>query len=127
MPAGVGVDLRAVEPQSTQLQHAHLTRQKQHLNEQPFDLLEEPLPERRDGVVVGMIVGRDETKRYRVISRPLKLAARKYPRRIAINQNAQQHPRVVGRRTRAAIASAHRAKVHPVDHLNHEPRQMLLR
>src|SRR6266481_556514 len=57
--AGVSVDLRAVDPQSAQLQHAHLTRQKQHLNEQPFDLLEESLPERRDGVVVGMIVSRD--------------------------------------------------------------------
>jgi hypothetical protein len=34
------VDLRAVEPQSAQLQHSHLTRQKQHLNEQPFDLLD---------------------------------------------------------------------------------------
>jgi hypothetical protein len=125
--AGVSVDLRAVDPQSAQLQHAHLTRQKQHLNEQPFDLLEESLPERRDGVVVGMIVSRDKTKRHRVISRPLQLPARKYPRRIAINQNAQQHPRMVGRRTRAAIASAHRAKVHPVNHLHHKPRQMLLR
>src|SRR5712672_855163 len=93
--AGVSVDLRAVDPQSAQLQHAHLTRQKQHLNEQPFDLLEESLPERRDGVVVGMIVSRDKTKRHRVISRPLQLPARKYPRRIAINQNAQQHPRMV--------------------------------
>ena len=127
VPAGVGVDLGAVEPQSAQLQHAHLARQKQHLNEQPFDLLEESPPERRDGVVVGMIVGCDETKRHRVISRTLQLAARKYPRRVAINQNAQQHPRVVGRRTRAAINSAHRAKVHPVDHLHHKPRQMLLR
>src|SRR5882672_10768908 len=60
--AGVSVDLRAVDPQSAQLQHAHLTRQKQHLNQQPFDLLEESLPERRDGVVVGMIVSRDKTE-----------------------------------------------------------------
>src|ERR1019366_1025180 len=81
-------------------------------NEQPFDLLKESPPERRDGVVVGMIVGCDETKRHRVISRTLQLAARKNPRRVAINQNAQQHPRVVGRRTRAAITAAHRAKVH---------------
>ena len=97
MPAGIGVDLRAIEPQSAQLRQAHLTRQKQHLNEQPFDLFEEPPPERRDGVVIGMIVGRDKTKRHRVVSRPLQLAARKYPRRVAINQNAQQHPRVVRR------------------------------
>src|SRR5665648_88464 len=91
--AGVSVDLRAVDPQSAQLQHAHLTRQKQHLNEQPFDLLEESLPECRDGVVVGMIVSRNKTKRHRVISRPLQLAARKYPRRIAINPVSYTHLR----------------------------------
>jgi len=54
--AGVSVDLRAVDPQSASFSMPHLTRQKQHLNEQPFDLLEESLPERRDGVVVGMML-----------------------------------------------------------------------
>jgi hypothetical protein len=63
VPAGVGVDLRAVEPQSAQLQHSHLTRQGCSFR---F------WPERRDAVVVGMIVSRDETKRHRVIGRPLQ-------------------------------------------------------
>src|SRR5260221_12392127 len=90
--AGVSVDLRAVDPQSAQRQHARLMRQKQHLNEQPFDLLEESLPERRDGVVAGMIVSRDKTKRHRVISRPPQLPAPKYPRAARITHKAKLHP-----------------------------------
>ena len=127
VPAGIGVDLRAVQPDRAHLQHAHLARQSQHLHEQPLDLLEKPPPERRDRVVVGMLVRRDEAERHRIIGRPLQLAARKHPRRIAINQNAQQHLRVIRRRTGAAIAAAHRPKVQPLDHLHNEPRQMLLR
>ena len=34
VPAGVGVDFRAVEPDRPHFQHAHLARQQQHLNEQ---------------------------------------------------------------------------------------------
>ncbi len=127
MPAGVGVDFRAVEPDRPHFQHAHLARQQQHLNEQPLDLLEKPPPERRDRVVVGMIVGRDKTERHRVIGRPLQLAARKHACRITINQNAQQHSRMIRRRAGAAITAAHRAKVEPVDHLHNEASQILLR
>jgi hypothetical protein len=61
VPTSVGVDLRTVEPDRAHLQHAHLTRKQQHLNEQPLNLLEKPPPKRRDRVVVGMIVGRNET------------------------------------------------------------------
>ena len=58
MPAGVGVDFRAVEPDRSHSQNAHLARQQQHLNEHPLDLLEKPPPERRNRVMVGMIVSR---------------------------------------------------------------------
>ena len=37
--AGVGVDLGAVQRHRTHLQHADLTRQQQHLDEQRLDLL----------------------------------------------------------------------------------------
>ena len=71
VPAGVGVNLRAVQRHRPHLQNAHLPRQLQHLNEQSFDLLEKAAPEGRNRVVVGMIVGRDEPERHRVISRTL--------------------------------------------------------
>src|SRR5450759_1260827 len=73
-----------------------------------------------------MIVGRDKTERHRVIRRPLQLAARKHARRITVNKNAQQHSRMIRRRSRAAITAAHRAKVEPLDHIHNETRQMLL-
>jgi DNA invertase Pin-like site-specific DNA recombinase len=50
------------------------------------DVLEKALPKRRDRVVVGMIVRSDEPECHRIISRTLQLAARKHPRRIAVNQ-----------------------------------------
>src|SRR5208282_2936306 len=86
-----------------------------------------PPPERRDRVVVRMVVGRYEAERHRVIGRPFQLPARKHPRRIAINQNAEQHSGMIGCRARAAITAAHRPKVKPIDHLHNEARQMLLR
>jgi hypothetical protein len=125
--AGVGVDLRAVEADRSHLQHAHLARQQQNLNEQSFDLFEKPPPERRDRVVVGMIVGRDETERHRVVRRPLQLPAREYARRITVHQHAQHHSGMVRRRPSAPISADHRAQIEPVDHLNHKTRQMPLR
>jgi len=123
----LGVDLRAVQRHRAHLQHAHLARQQKDLDEQPFDLLQEPSAERRDRVVVGMVVGGDEAERHAVIGRPLQLAARKHARRIAVNQKAEQHRRTIGLRAGAAIIPAHRAKVEPVDHLHDEARQMPLR
>src|SRR4051812_46605974 len=54
------MDLRAIERDGAQLQHAHLARHQQHLNEQPLDLREKSPPKRRKGVVVGMLVRRQE-------------------------------------------------------------------
>ena len=74
------------------LQHAHLAREQQHADEQPLDLLEKAPPKRGDRVVVGVVVGGDVAERHAVVSRPLKLAARKHPGGVAVNQNPQQHP-----------------------------------
>ncbi len=70
MPAGISVDFCAVQPDRSDLQQAHLARPLQHLNEQRLNLFQKPPPERRDRVVVRMIVGRYEAERYRVIARP---------------------------------------------------------
>ena len=73
VPAGVGVDLRAVQRHRPHLQNAHLPRQQQHLNEESFDLLKKAPPEGRDRVVVGMIVGRDEPERHGLLAAPVGL------------------------------------------------------
>src|SRR3954451_6470786 len=65
-------------PSRAHLEHAHLARHLQHLDEQTLDLLEKPSPERRDRVVIGMLVRRDEAEGDRVIACPLQLAAREH-------------------------------------------------
>ena len=86
VPARVGVDLRAVQPDRPHLQHAHLAGQLQHLDEQLLDLLQETPSKGRYRVVVGMRAAREEAKRNRVVGRPLQLAAGEHPRRITVNQ-----------------------------------------
>ena len=125
--AGIGVDLGAVERHRAHLEHAHLARHRQHLDEQSLDLLEKPSPERRDRVVIRMLVRRDEAEGHRVIARPLQLAAREHAGRVAINQDAQQQRRRVGRRARAAVAPPHHSQIQAVDHLHHKAGQVLLR
>ena len=61
-----------------------------------------------------------------IIGRPLQLAARKHPGRIAVNQQLQQQDRMIASRTGAPIALHHRRQVQPVDHLHNKPRQVLL-
>ena len=127
MPAGVGVDLRAVQRDRAHLQNAHLARQQQDLNEQRLDLCQKPPPERRDRVVVRMIVGGNEAERHAVIGRPLELAARKNARRIPVDQKSEQHRGMIRCRTGAPISPTHRPKVEAVDHLDDKTRQMPLR
>ena len=71
--------------------------------------------------------GGDVAERHAVVSRPLKLAARKHPGGVAVNQNPQQHPGMVRRRAGAAIGADHAAKIEPVDHLDDKTGQMPLR
>ena len=76
VPAGIGMDLRPVEPNRAHLQNAHLACQQQDLHKQTLDLLDKPSPEGRYRIVIWMIVRRDETEGNRVIARPFKLPAR---------------------------------------------------
>ncbi len=125
MAAGVGVDLGPIQCHRAHRENAHLARQQQHLDEQRLDLLEKPSPECGDGVVVGMVVRGDEAERHRIVGCPFEFAGRKYPGGAAIHEEAQQHRRVGGSRTGAAIAFAHRAQVQTIHHLHDELRQGL--
>src|SRR5215472_4859655 len=127
VPARIGVDLGAVQRHRAHLQHPHLTPQHQHLDEQFRDLLQKPPPKRRDRVVVRMVIGRNEAKRYRIVGGALQLPARKHSCRVTVNQQPQQHRRMVRCRTRAAIAADQCSQVQPINHFNHKPRQMPLR
>ena len=63
VPAGIGVDLGAVERHRAHLEHAHLARHLQHLDEEIPRSPEKLSPERCDRVVIRMLVRRDETER----------------------------------------------------------------
>src|SRR5215813_15422257 len=86
-----------------QLQQAHLARQLQHPHNQPFDLLQKSPPNRRDRVVVGMPVRRDELERHRVIGRTFQLPARKHPPSYSRTPAAQQQRRMVRCRLGARV------------------------
>ena len=97
MAAGVGVDLGAVQRHCAQLQNPHRAGHAEHLHEQPFDLPQEAAAERRDGVVVGMLVGGNKAERHRIMRRPFQSAAGKHAGRVAVDDQAKQQPGVVGR------------------------------
>jgi hypothetical protein len=80
-----------------------------------------------DRVVIGMIVGRDETERQAIVGRAFQVAVGKHPRGIAIDPEPQKHAGMIGLGARPAIARAHRAKIEPVDDLDEEPHAMALR
>jgi hypothetical protein len=121
------VDLGPVKPNRAQLQNPDLAGKNQHLQKQARDLRQKSPPKRRNRIVIGMIVRRDEAERHRVICRTLQLAARKHARRIAIDQKPQQNLRVIRRRARPTITSAHRPQVKTRDHFHNKTRQMPLR
>ena len=118
VPAGIGMHLGAVKRHRAQLQHPRLARQHQDLHEKTFDLRQKTTPEGRDGVVVGMIVHRYETKRHGILGRTLQLPARKHTRGVTVNQQAEKQARVIGRGARPAIGLHHRRKVQLINHLH---------
>jgi hypothetical protein len=127
VPARVGVDLRPVQPDRAHLQHAHLAGKLQHVHEQLLDVFQEAPSKVRNRVVVGMFVARQETKRHRIVGRPLQLATGENARRITVNQYPKQHPRMIRSRTGPTIGPTHPAEVEIVDHFANEPRQVFLR
>ncbi len=122
--AGVGVDLGPIQRHRAQFQHAHLTGQFQNLDKQRFDFLEEPTPECRYRVVVGVVVRRDEAKRHRIVGRPLQLAARKHAGGIAIDQHAQKRRRRIRGRTGTSVGLVHCCQIEAFHHLHHKARQV---
>ena len=101
MLARVGLDLRAVQRDVTGVEQFHLARQHQHLHEQRLDLLEEAPPERGQRVVIWVGVGRHVAEGDRIVGRPLDLAAGVHATRVPIDQQPQQHRRVMRRRSRS--------------------------
>ena len=88
--------------------------------------LGEPPPECRQGVVIGMAVGRDETKRQGVVGRRLDVAAGKTAGGVAVDQQRQQGGRIVGLTAPPGIGLFQLAQIGPLDDLDHVVRQVSL-
>jgi hypothetical protein len=61
------------------------------------------------------------------MGRPLQVAARKYAARVAVEDQAQQQPWVLGRLARATVAAGHGPQVQSLDPFRNEPREVALR
>lgn len=98
-----------------ELEQLHLARQHQHLHEQLLNFLEKPPPKHGQRVMVRVRVGRHKPKRHRVIGRTLDLAAGMHAAGIAVNQQAQQHRRVMRGRAASAVLARQCAQVRLLD------------
>ena len=124
MLARVGVDLGAVQRDVAELEQLHLARQHQHLHEQRLHFLQEAAAEGGQRVVIGVGVGRHVAKRHRVVGRALDLAAGVHAVGVAVDQQAQQHRRVVRRRASARVLPHQIAQIKLLDDFDHEARQV---
>jgi len=78
------------------LEQLHLLRDFENLNKQTGQLVKKAPAKGGQGVVVGMRAGRNEAEGHRVIRRPLDFSAGKHASGVAIDQQRQQHRRVIG-------------------------------
>jgi len=82
-----------------------------------------------DGGVVGLLVGRDHPERHVLDQPALDPAAGSLTGAVGVDQHRQHHRRVV-RRAPATIGAIPRQEARQVElgnHVQHEPRQMVLR
>ncbi len=127
MARGVGVHLGPIQGHRPELQELHLLRDAKHLYEQRLNLLEESLAERAQRIVVRVGIGREVAKRQRVIGRLLNASARIGARGIAVDEQRQEHRRVIGRRARAAVSTDQSREVQLIDDVRHKARQVVPR
>ncbi len=125
VPAGVGVDFVPSSP-IVPIFNTPISRRAEEPRRTASRYPSRTAAETSQSCRDRMIVRRNEPKHH-LVGRPLELPAGEHPRRVAVNQQAQQHPGMIRSRTRTAVSPAHPAKVETVDHFDDEPSQMSLR
>jgi hypothetical protein len=121
------VHLGPIQAHRPQLEHPHRLGVAEHLNEDCLDLLQEALAETVDRVVIRMRVPRDIAKRDRVIARPFQGPAGEGAGRVPVEQQRQEHRRVVRIATPTGIALLEPRDVELLDHVDNEPSQVIFR
>lgn len=96
MPAGVGLALAAVNRHITQLHEPSLAAQLQRLHEELGQRVKMLLAEVGDGVVIRMLIGGKEGEGKIVVGGFLDTPGTRKADRIAVEQQAREHQRVIG-------------------------------
>ena len=124
---GVGVNFRPVQTQITQLQHPRRLGQHEHLHKQLFELRQKRLAKMRQGVMIGMKIPRDVSKRQALVAGLLQLARAKHARGVAVEQQAQQDFGGDGLSAPLAIARVQGRQIQLGYHIHNEAGQMIRR
>jgi hypothetical protein len=125
----VGPKLRAVQGDPTQLDHAQPLRQLQRLHQQIGQRIQVPTAEPGYRPEVRGLIGSQEPKRHILHALALDRPRGAHPGGVSVDQQAQHQPRIIGRVAAqpAVVGVDGRQVQHLVDHLGHEPGQVILR
>jgi hypothetical protein len=123
----VGLDLGAVQGDQTQADQAGGRAQLQRLDQQPGQGLFAADPEPSDGHMIRRAVAGQDPEGDVLVAAALDLVGGADPGAVAIQQHGQQHPRLVSGPAVpiGPIGLEERAKVELVDHIEHEPGQVV--
>ena len=124
---GVGGHLGAVQRDQPQAHHAGCRAQLERGHQQPGQGLLVAGPEAGDGHVIGGAVAGKDSEGEVLAAAPLDLPGGADAGAVGIQQHPQQHPGLVGGPPVpvGSVRGQERAQVQLVDHVEHEPGQMV--
>jgi hypothetical protein len=103
----------------------HLPGDAQNLSEQRRQLGQEAFAKRTQRIMIGLLVGGDVAKGNRVMSGGLDAPARIHAGGVAVNEQAQHHRRMVGRRAGTPILFGQRRQIQLINDVDYKARQMI--
>ena len=95
--ARIRSNLRPIYRQRPEPRQTQLPRQTHHLHEQPLEVLKVPAAKRAQRPVARKVPCSQNPKRHILLQLPRNPPRRKYPRRVAVKQNLDHHPRLIRR------------------------------
>jgi hypothetical protein len=122
------VNLRAVDRDDADANHARFGAQLEHAAEQLGQRVLVALDKPRDRRVIRRAIRRDHPKRHIVLAGALDRTRRPRPPRVAIEHQRDHHRRVIGRAavTVVPVGAVERRQIKLGDGVDHKPRQMPL-
>ena len=128
LAAGVRAQLRPIERHHADPQQPRRGSQPQHLDEEPGQRLLMLLAEAADGGMVGCLVRGEHAEGGVLPTASLDLPARALASAVGVEQQRDQHGRLVGRPPPAVlpVGGVERREIHLAHRVQHEPGEMVL-